>query len=158
VSENFGGIGMCLSCSWKDIDEQILNVIYLLRFGFKMWEILIYKWFLPLKIQINYPKNQVLKGTISWVENVVALEGLSFNSIQAWFPFIFGYSNDSYIHCKTMFICWVSLFCSGFTFGTLHVEIEQCLKACRVQNVNNFNYYEEKNYPLHFLSVYLCHF
>jgi len=41
------------------------NGIYLVRFGFRMWEILIFKWFLPLKIQIN-PKNQVLEGKISW--------------------------------------------------------------------------------------------
>jgi hypothetical protein len=29
------------------------NGIYLVRFGFRMWEILISKWFLLLKIQIN---------------------------------------------------------------------------------------------------------
>ncbi len=29
------------------------NGIYLVRFGFRMWEILIFKWFLLLKIQIN---------------------------------------------------------------------------------------------------------
>jgi hypothetical protein len=32
------------------------NGIYLVRFGFKMWEILILKWFLLLKIQINSKK------------------------------------------------------------------------------------------------------
>ncbi len=32
------------------------NGIYLGRFGFRMWEILILKWFLPLKIQINSQK------------------------------------------------------------------------------------------------------
>jgi hypothetical protein len=32
------------------------NAIYLIRFGFRMWEILIFKWFLPLKIQINSQK------------------------------------------------------------------------------------------------------
>jgi hypothetical protein len=32
------------------------NRIYLVRFGFRMWEILIFKWFLPLKIQINSKK------------------------------------------------------------------------------------------------------
>jgi hypothetical protein len=41
------------------------NGIYLVRFGFRMWEILIFKWFLPLKIQI-IPKNQVLEGKIGW--------------------------------------------------------------------------------------------
>jgi hypothetical protein len=32
------------------------NGIYLVRFGFRMWEILIFKWFLPLKFQINSKK------------------------------------------------------------------------------------------------------
>ncbi len=32
------------------------NGIYLVRFGFRMWEILIFKWFLLLKIQINSKK------------------------------------------------------------------------------------------------------
>ncbi len=32
------------------------NGIYLVRLGFRMWEILILKWFLPLKIQINSKK------------------------------------------------------------------------------------------------------
>ncbi len=32
------------------------NGIYLVRFGFRMWEILILKWFLQLKIQINSKK------------------------------------------------------------------------------------------------------
>jgi len=55
--ENFGGIGMCLWCCWKDLDEQDFNGIYLVRFGFRMWEIiLIFKWFLLLKIHINSKK------------------------------------------------------------------------------------------------------
>jgi hypothetical protein len=32
------------------------NGIYLVRFGFRMWEILIFKWFLPLKIQTKSRK------------------------------------------------------------------------------------------------------
>jgi hypothetical protein len=32
------------------------NGIYLVRFGFRMWQTLIFKWFLPLKIQINSKK------------------------------------------------------------------------------------------------------
>jgi hypothetical protein len=32
------------------------NGIYLIRFGFRMWEILIFEWFLSLKIQINSKK------------------------------------------------------------------------------------------------------
>jgi hypothetical protein len=40
--------------------------IYLVRLGFRMWEIFIFKRFLPLKIQIKIPKNQVLEGKMSW--------------------------------------------------------------------------------------------
>ncbi len=39
--------------------------IYLVRFGFKMWEILIFMWFLMLKNQIN-SKKHVLEGKYSW--------------------------------------------------------------------------------------------
>jgi hypothetical protein len=38
-------------CWWAGFNE-----IYLLRFGFRMWEILIFKWFLPMNIQINSKK------------------------------------------------------------------------------------------------------
>ncbi len=41
IAENFKGIGMCLWCCWKDLDEQEFNGIYVVRFGFRMWEILI---------------------------------------------------------------------------------------------------------------------
>jgi len=78
------------------------NRIYLVRFGFRMWEILILKWFLPLKIQINSKKPGF--GKEKSVENVVTLEGFPFNS---------------YVHCKTMFTCWVSLFCNGYTLGLM---------------------------------------
>jgi hypothetical protein len=41
------------------------NGIYLIRFGFRMWEILIFKWFLLLKIQIN-SKKPGFGRKISW--------------------------------------------------------------------------------------------
>jgi hypothetical protein len=44
--------GMLLGRSWW----VGFNGIYLVRFGFRMWEILIFKWFLPLKIRINSKK------------------------------------------------------------------------------------------------------
>jgi hypothetical protein len=37
--------------------------------------------------------------------------------MQTWFPFIFGCLKNWHIHCKTMFTCWVSLFCNGFPLG-----------------------------------------
>ncbi len=58
-----------LNCSWEfrrncNLSLVLLerywwagfNGIYLVRFGFRMWEILILKWFLSLKIQINSQK------------------------------------------------------------------------------------------------------
>jgi hypothetical protein len=53
--------------------------IYLVRFGFKMWEILmIFKWVLLLKIQINSKRPGF--GRKKSVENMVTLECLPFNS------------------------------------------------------------------------------
>jgi hypothetical protein len=89
------------------------NGIYLLRFGFKMWETVIFKWFLLLNFLLNSQKIRFWKEKS--VENVVTFEGLPF--IQAWFPFIFSCSKNQYIHYKTMFTCWVSLFCNEFTLG-----------------------------------------
>jgi hypothetical protein len=58
-----------LNCSWKfrrnwNVSWVLLerswwegfNGIYLVRFEFRMWEILIFKWFLLLKIHINSKK------------------------------------------------------------------------------------------------------
>ncbi len=59
-----------LNCSWKfqrnwNVPLVLLEIswwtgfngIYLVRFGFRVWEILILKWFLLLKIQINSKKS-----------------------------------------------------------------------------------------------------
>jgi len=43
LTEIFRGIEMCLWCCWKDFDEQGFNGIYFIRFGLRMWEILIFK-------------------------------------------------------------------------------------------------------------------
>ncbi len=48
-----------------------LNGIYLVRFGFRMWEKLIFKWFLQLKIQINSQKTRFWKEKS--VEDLVTL-------------------------------------------------------------------------------------
>jgi hypothetical protein len=45
------------------------NGICLVRFGFRMWEISIFKWFMPLKIQINSQKIRFCKEKS--VEDVV---------------------------------------------------------------------------------------
>jgi hypothetical protein len=73
-----------LNCSWKfwrdwNVPLVLLerswwaqfNGIYLVRFRFRMWEILILKWFLLLKVQINYQKPGFWKEKS--VEHVVTL-------------------------------------------------------------------------------------
>jgi hypothetical protein len=55
-----------------------LDGIYLVRFRFRMWEILILKWFVLLKIQINSKNTRFWKQKS--VEDVVTLQGLPFNS------------------------------------------------------------------------------
>jgi hypothetical protein len=47
------------------------NIIYLVRFGFRMWKILIFKWCLPLNIQINSQKTRFWKENS--VEDMVTL-------------------------------------------------------------------------------------
>ncbi len=49
--------------------------IYLVRFGFRLWEILIFKWFMLLKIQINPQKTRFWKEKI--VEDVVTLGSMA---------------------------------------------------------------------------------
>jgi hypothetical protein len=56
---------MCLWCCWKDLDEQDFNGIYLARFGFRMWNILIFKVIPTTENSNKIPKNKALKGKIS---------------------------------------------------------------------------------------------
>jgi hypothetical protein len=66
----FFSLKIKLNCSWKfwrnwNVPLVFLerswwagfDGIYLVRFGFRMWEILIFKRFLQLKIQINFKKS-----------------------------------------------------------------------------------------------------
>jgi hypothetical protein len=74
-----------LNCSWKfwrnwNVPLVLLerswwagfNGIYLVRFGFRMWEMLIFNWFVLLKIQINSKKTRFF-GRKNSVEDVVTL-------------------------------------------------------------------------------------
>jgi hypothetical protein len=47
------------------------NGIYLVRFGFRMWEIFIFKWFLLLKFSNKFQKNRFWKEKS--VEDAVTL-------------------------------------------------------------------------------------
>jgi len=89
------------------------NGIYLVKLGFRMWEILILKWFLLLNIQ----KNSKKPGFERKNQLRMWYPLKAYHSIQAWFPFISGCSKNWYIHCNTTVTCWVSLFCNGFTLG-----------------------------------------
>jgi hypothetical protein len=82
------------------------GIYYWVRFGFRMWEILNFKWFLLLKIQINSQKNQVLEGKISWGRGNTRANGTGHNGSQwkeAIFLLIFG---DHYL---IYHVQWVSL-------------------------------------------------
>ncbi len=55
-----------LNRSWKfqrnwNVPLVLLETSWWAGFGFKMWEILIFKWFLPLKIQIIFLKTRFWK-------------------------------------------------------------------------------------------------
>jgi hypothetical protein len=52
---------MCLWCCWKDLDEQDFNGIYLIRFGFRMWEILILKRFSVAENSNKFQKTRFWK-------------------------------------------------------------------------------------------------
>ncbi len=58
------------------------NGIYLVRFGFRMCEILIFKWFLLLEIQIKFQKTRFWKEKS--VDNPVTIEGLQLISFHIW--------------------------------------------------------------------------
>jgi hypothetical protein len=47
---------MCLWYCWKDLKKQRFKGIYFVKFGLRMWEILNFKLYLSLKIQINPEK------------------------------------------------------------------------------------------------------
>jgi len=78
----------------------------------------------------------------------------AYHSIQRWFPFIFGCSKNRYIHCKTLFTCWVSQFCNGFTLGATAqatlVADEVCLVTQHDSCCNTFFgvKFEKKKYTI----------
>jgi hypothetical protein len=85
-----------------------------------MWEILIFKRFLSLKIQINSKKPRFWKEKS--VENVLTLEGLPFNSNMISFHiWLFKKS----IHTLQNNVHMLSfLFCNGFTLEpTAHATL-----------------------------------
>jgi hypothetical protein len=67
LTENFRVIGMCLWSFWTDLDEEdewnLFDKIWMIH---NVGDILIFKWFVSLKIQINSKKYEVLEGKISW--------------------------------------------------------------------------------------------
>jgi hypothetical protein len=73
AAENFGGLGMCVPLVLLERSWWVgFNEIDLVRFGFKMWEILTFKCFLPLKIRIQFQKTRFWKEKL--VEDVVTLQ------------------------------------------------------------------------------------
>jgi hypothetical protein len=125
-----------LNCSWKfwrnwNVPFVLLkrpwwtrfDGIYLVRFGFKMWQINIFKWFLPLKFKINSKKpsferknleDMVILGPMehailmwcgSWIHNILNLMKVHTNvMIKMMFPrnFISNLWNShvTYVSCN----------------------------------------------------------
>ncbi len=121
----------CLWCCWKDLDEQDLMELILVRIGFSMWEILIFEWKLPLKIRINSKKTRFWKEKS--VENLIILEGLPLNSSMISFH-IWLFKNS--IHTLPKDVHMLSFFGTRFTLGpTAHVTLvmvmfqSQCWKC-----------------------------
>jgi hypothetical protein len=71
------------------------NGIYLVRFGFRMGEILIFKWFTSLKIQINSKKPGF--GRKKSVEDVVTLGPTAQATLIILEDSIFPFTNFSYL-------------------------------------------------------------
>jgi hypothetical protein len=70
-----------LECAFGVVGKILMkrfNGIYLVRFGFRMWEIMIFKWFMPHENSNKFQKTKFWKEKL--VENVVTFEGLPFNS------------------------------------------------------------------------------
>ncbi len=96
VTKCFGGIGMCIWCCWKDLDEQDLMEFILVRFGFRLWEILIWKWSPLLKIQIVSQKTRFWKeksikdvvtfGPMAQATLVMKWISLLFTRFWPWYP------------------------------------------------------------------------
>ncbi len=56
---------MCLWCCWKDLDEQDLNEIYLVRFGFRNMGDIDFEVISATENSNKFQKNQVLEGKIN---------------------------------------------------------------------------------------------
>jgi len=107
------------------------NGIYLVRFGFRMWEILIFKWFLPLKIQINSQKpgfgrkNQLrttlvnIQIPLKWTYEAGLYKNLHvlphMNLIRACMRYTSGYIKYSHWNNVSQLLrkCWLSTWVQG---------------------------------------------
>ncbi len=103
---NTSSLKIKLNHNWKfqknwDVHVVLLEIsqwtifygIYFIRFGLLMWNILIFKLFLSLKIKINYQKTSIGRKyqLRMWSHLQV------YHSIQVWFLFIFDSSKMGYI-------------------------------------------------------------
>ncbi len=86
-----------LNCSWKyqrnwNMALVLLerswwagfNGMQLVRFGFRMWEILIFKVISAAENSNKFPKNQVLEGKISWECGNIWANGTDHTSVYFW--------------------------------------------------------------------------
>jgi len=110
-----------------------LNGIYLVRFGFRVLEILIFKMIYGLE-----NSNKFQKTTI-WKEKPGNIWRLTIQ-FKAWFPFIFGCSKESIHTLQNNVTCWVSLFCNGFTVVAMkgdYLEFKKCERQNSRKTINH---------------------
>ncbi len=101
------------------LQSRRFNEIYLVRFGFRMWEILIIKMISAVENSSKFQKNQVLEGKVSWEHGNTWRLTIQFK--HDFLSYLAVQKIDTYI-CKTMFTCWVSLFCdNGFTTKSKYI-------------------------------------
>jgi hypothetical protein len=103
---------MCLWCCQKDLDEPKFNGIYLVRFGFRVWEILIFKWFLPLKFFLNSKKTRF--WTEKSVEDVVILGPMAEATLVLMIVFNFGWNIYYFESCIQQPQFWTLLYFGRF--------------------------------------------
>jgi hypothetical protein len=123
-----------LNCSWKFWENWNVPLvllerswrarfcgIYLVRFGFRLWKILILKWIMLLKIQINskkpgFERKNQLKFGNTWR---LAIE---FKHDFLWYLVV----QKIYTYIAKQCSRVDSLFCNGFTFGPMTCTCHIC--------------------------------
>ncbi len=126
MAEIFGGLGMCLWCRWKDLDEQDLIEFFRVRFGIQNMEILICKWFLPLK------KTRFWKGKISWGRGNTWADGTGHTSTGLISGLYLPTFKPNITHFRTKSSFWFLMAGTGIVINLRFGTGSKTLGACKL--------------------------